>query len=694
MDNHHVTIEEVKDKDGTPFSHTGHYFEPREDAGWALHEEEMKFERYRREQEEAEWDLAQWLIKNLGQTHTDEFLKLPIMRNRTNLSFHNNCSFLQRVDRLQHGPGWSCRKVTVHGNHEDENGVPLQEEVELWSRNPVECVEELISNPFFKEDMAYSPARAYADRAGLHRVIDEMWTAEWWHETQNALPKGATIAPIIILLDKTCLSQLFHHCMALLLHSLIAAGQDGVKMVCVDSLVRHVHLILAAYVANFPEQYLVSCCKENCCPKCLVAANEQGDGFDSMMHDPESMKDILERHKNSQHPPEFEENGLCAIYKPFWADMPHANIFLAFTLDLLHQLHKGVFKDHLMKWCIDIIGEEEMDKGISTVKQWTGHEHKEMQQVFISLLTGAVPSHVLVLRIHMMDMLEALQTVLGVFHANKDVLKELAIREHFNIPKLHQLIHYVQLITLFGTADGFNTELPEHLHIDFAKDTYHTSNKRNNEEQMTLWLQRQEAVFLHGTYLDWLSQQPLLADSELDSESEETVATSSTSLQVTHILAKALAYPHQTVEKLATAHGAVDFLPTLQTFLHNNLLHTTIVPGVQDWFDIYCQVVIVLLPDRWVGEGPKQWHVRARPEVVVSGHKPVCTAQFDMALISDKPQSSRLCTLDGNQSVAGVRVAQVQAIFSLPHQFSTYSRALAYIEWFTPFRPPDPSSQL
>ncbi|KAG2158759.1 uncharacterized protein EDB93DRAFT_1076631, partial [Suillus bovinus] len=128
-----------------------------------------------------------WLIKNIGQTRTEEFLKLPITQNRTKLSFHNNCSFLQKIDELPHGLGWSCRKITVRGNLEDENGAPLQEELELWSRDPVECVKELIGNPFFKEDMAYSPARAYTDHIGQHRVIDEMWMADWWGETQGRL---------------------------------------------------------------------------------------------------------------------------------------------------------------------------------------------------------------------------------------------------------------------------------------------------------------------------------------------------------------------------------------------------------------------------------------------------------------------------------------------------------------------------
>jgi hypothetical protein len=100
------------------------------------------------------------------------------------LSFQNNCLFLQRVDALPHGPGWSCRKVTVHDDHKDELGVPLEEKVELWSCDPLECVQELISNPFFKADMAYSLAKAYADHTGQHRVIDEMWMADWQGETQ------------------------------------------------------------------------------------------------------------------------------------------------------------------------------------------------------------------------------------------------------------------------------------------------------------------------------------------------------------------------------------------------------------------------------------------------------------------------------------------------------------------------------
>ncbi|KAG2030688.1 hypothetical protein BDR03DRAFT_935444 [Suillus americanus] len=484
-------------------------------------EGKTEFERYQKYKEdmgedkwapfcdEEEWGLAEWLVKSLGQTQTDEFLKLLITQNQMQTSFHNNQSFLKKVDELLHGGAWSCKKISVQGNRTDEKGEPLHEDVELWMRNPIECIKDLIGNPLFKDQMVYTPARAYTDSAGLHRVIDNMWTADWWCN-KSAYPVYLSIGNIAkekwrqmsaqatVLIgylpsgkldcftpDEHSLAsyRLFHHCMSLLLQLLVAA----------------VYLILAAYVADFPEQCLVACCKENHCPKCVVAADERGDPLELPMWDPAVIKGILEKQKTGHHPAEFEEFGLCTIYAPFWANLPHSNIFLAFTPNLLHQLHKGIFKDHLVKWCLDIVGEEEMDarfkvmpdypglrhfkKGISMVKQWTGTEHKEMQHIFVGLLAGAVPS------------------ALVIFHANKDILQQLDIREHFNIPKLHQLSHYVQSILLFGATDSFNSKLPERLHIDFAKEAYHASNKCNYEEQMALWLQCQEAVFLHGSYL-------------------------------------------------------------------------------------------------------------------------------------------------------------------------------------------------
>ncbi|KAI6023988.1 hypothetical protein BKA83DRAFT_4125394 [Pisolithus microcarpus] len=217
---------------------------------------------------------------------------------------------------------------------------------------------------FLKLSLVCQSGHAYADSEGKNQIYDEMWTVDWWWDVQGKLPVGTTVAPIILLSDKTSLSvfsgnkkawllkcfekkthslagyHLFHHAMSLLLRPLVDAGCDG-KVMC-----------------------LVACNKESWCLCCLVQSNKQGDKEECVWC---SMADTLKmlhcKHRNGQSR-KFDDE-----------DLPFTNIFACITPNILHQLHKGIFHDHLLQWCTSIVGEKEVDAHFQVMSQYPGLCH-------------------------------------------------------------------------------------------------------------------------------------------------------------------------------------------------------------------------------------------------------------------------------------------------------------------------------
>lgn len=579
---------------------------------------------------------------------------------------------------------------------------------------------------------------------------------------QKRLPAGATIAPLILSSDKTKLSQfrgdksawpvyltignicketrrqvsshatiligyipvgkfdcftdkhrqvaryqLFHHCMSVILKSVADVPQEnGISMTCADGWTRRIWPILAAYVADYPEQCLVACCMENRCPICKVKPDARGSHQPNPARNKEETVSMLiarEDPQRAEHDPHFDHKfkdlGLRPVYPPFWASLPHTDIFQSFTPDLLHQLHKGVFKDHLVKWCTALVGVMELDhrfrtmtahpglrhfkNGISSVSQWTGKEHKEMEKIFLSLLVSADVDRRVVeavqaivdfiyfasLHSHTEKSLAALRDALYRFHANKDIFIELEARhpEHFNIPKIHSMEHYFDLIRLFGSADGYNTESPERLHIDYAKDAYRASNKKDYTYQMTRWLRRQEAVDRFQMYLNWSRGIPLSTSNttlpatqnlktipppaqnedggyEPDGNPDETivVARPITSSERLYKIAKhhPSALRYVPAHKIVSEHHASRFVEAIGTFVSQH--GSQVRPHEHDGFDLWKRLEFQLPAIPETGQSKLKNIVRASPPVPASGRRRAEPARLDFAFIRTGESNPRI----------------------------------------------------
>ncbi|PPQ98035.1 hypothetical protein CVT26_003097 [Gymnopilus dilepis] len=501
------------------------------------------------------------------------------------------------------------------------------------------------------------------------------------------------------------LINLFHNCMKFIVKPLEKAGIDGIVMVSGDGAARHCFPIFAGYVGDYPEQVLVSVVKNGDCVICDVDRDLLED-LDST-GPPRDVRPVLEAlEKVKDGPRAFVEAcsklGIKAVSTPFCKDLPHVNIYDSITPDILHQLYQGVIK-HLVLWVRSACTDVELDarcrrlspnhnirlflKGLSPLSRITGTEHDQICRILLGLIMDIrLPnnlSNVKLVRavraaldflylakcpVHTSETLERLDDALGRFHANRDIFISLEIRSNFNIPKFHYMGHYRHFIERFGTADNFNTEYTERLHIDLAKDAYRASNHKDEYPQMTAWLDRKEKVLQHDKYI------------------RRRLETSANNGTASHSMKRPF---------VRDVYGASFFEAALSRFViqHQHPEYTKAqIEAASNRISLPFYKVSVYHRLKFISRDPYALFPNQK-DVVDSIHvEPesrdrngkVIPGRFDTAVVNFNS--------GGEVGVRGYAVAQVRCIFSLPPSAvpalfpqGSPSDHFAYVEWFTPF---------
>jgi len=215
--------------------------------------------------------------------------------------------------------------------------------------------------------------------------------------------------------------------------------------------------------------------------------------------------------------------------------------------------------------------------GISALSQISGSECKNMAKILLGCLVGALPKKGLLAVKSILDFiylaqystydnitLGYMEDALQAWETNRSFFIQTGIREDFNIPKFHSLLHYMESIKLFGTTDNYNTEMFERLHIDFAKHGWRTSNFCDEFPQMVSWLSWQEKITSFDTYILYAEKGP---------QDSPTIIRLSEKVPV-----KLAKYPNQagkSIYAIETTHQAPGFSQNLKEYLNHFLSRRT-----------------------------------------------------------------------------------------------------------------------
>ncbi|KAG2079823.1 uncharacterized protein F5147DRAFT_749460 [Suillus discolor] len=438
---------------------------------------------------------------------------------------------------------WKSFTMCYNGVRPEQDIPPWMDgKYDVWYRDPLQMVRSMLANSELDGGIEFSPYRDYTTEN--KRYWKNFMSADWaWNQVdviaQNEENHGSTFVPLIIGSDKTVVSvatgqteyhplylsignihnsirrcstrararliftefpihiqcpnfrrQLFQHSLAKIFESVKPFMETFDVTHFPDGHFQQTVYGLGPYIADYPEQLILSGVVQNWCPRCL-ANRKDLDSDQPCLHRHEAHTELLI--EQLTHKQAWDEYGIIANVVPFTNDFPRADIHELLSPDILHQIIKGTFKDHLVDWVGDYLQVthgarhaaeimDDIDHRIAAVapfaglrrfpdrhgfRQWTGDDSKALMKIYLAAIEGHVPQDVVctfsaflefcyIVRCEALteDDLVQLQDALNRFHKYWEVFKATGVVSTFSLPRQHSLCHYILLIRLFGAPNG------------------------------------------------------------------------------------------------------------------------------------------------------------------------------------------------------------------------------------------------
>uniref|UniRef100_A0A8H7XQ13 DUF6830 domain-containing protein n=1 Tax=Psilocybe cubensis TaxID=181762 RepID=A0A8H7XQ13_PSICU len=332
-------------------------------------------------------------------------------------------------------------------------------------------------------------------------------------------------------------ARLYHQCMDIALESVKQTARVGTTMADALGNNRFCFTPLAALIVDTPESALAACVAGSTSSVTLAQYETFGDSFrhpsrtaDHTINTIMAINNVKPPNHLEPYLKESKKHRLNGVHLPFWRDWPLSDPSAFLTPEPLHHWHK-MFWDHDAKWCIAAVGGSELDfrfsilqhrtgfrhfkEGISSLKQVTGREHRDVQRYIVALIADTVSTPFILAIRSLMDfrylaqsqtiseaMCLRIEQALQDFHANKQAILDAGARrgkknnpiDNFYIPKLEFLQSVVHAIRLNGCAIQWSADTTEHAHIEVVKAPSSSSNNQRYEPQVCRYLDRRDKL--------------------------------------------------------------------------------------------------------------------------------------------------------------------------------------------------------
>ncbi|THU79867.1 hypothetical protein K435DRAFT_696868 [Dendrothele bispora CBS 962.96] len=522
------------------------------------------------------FELADLLFRReqMPATNINDLLQIWAADTEKDPPFANKNDLYETIDATLVGDiPWQSFSLTYDGELGDKPEPWMTKKFEVHYRDPRLLLHHQLGSRDFSNEIDYAPKKVFDEKGRVYRNFME---GQWiWRQAdklaQNTNMHGFVPVPAIFGSDKTTVSvttgqnefypfylsqgnihnnvrrahrdgislcaflsipktdrehedtaafrrfrrQLFHASIHEILKPLLPGMTVPEVVHFGDGHYRRVVYCLGPYIADYPEQVLLSCIVQNWCPRCTAhRADLDGEGGRRSHILTEALMNALSSRVL------WDEYGIVDGIMPFTHYFPRSDIHELIAPDLLHQIIKGTFKDHLVTWLeeyLDLVYTKaeakkikaKIDRRIAAVptfpglrrfpegrgyKQWTGDDSKALMKVILPAIAGLVPTQMVhafsaflefcyLVRRDVIDQetLTAIDVQLARFHQEWIIFRDVGVRDEdtlgFSVPRQHSMSHYHSVIKDFGAPNGLCSSITESKHIKAVKEPWRRSRR-------------------------------------------------------------------------------------------------------------------------------------------------------------------------------------------------------------------------